>query len=198
MTNKPHPSDLEQTLRHGAQHRRAMLDHLAPTYPVGRYPARTASHRAQLTGPGVLPRLAWLLGVGTVVTAALLGLVTLTALLLSPPPAVPIVAAHPQPDALGPSVRSLVAGISRAEADLGDRLNPAVARAAAWPSRIETMPTVILAAEESLQEPLAREFTALRVDLQTAADYLRQQWQAAPESMPSGETNTDPQRAVTG
>lgn len=198
MKNKPSPTELDQSLRDGAADRRATIDRLAPAYPVGEYPVRDPDHRVQLTGPGVLPRLARLLGVGTLVTAALLGLVTLTSLLLSPAPTGPIVAAHPQPDALGPSVRSLVAGLGQVEADLGDRLNPTVALATAWPRRIETIPDAILDAEQSLQQPLTTEFTALRGDLQTAADYLRRQWRDAPESTPSGELDRGSNPTVTG
>lgn len=187
---KPPPSQLlEQQLRDGAQHRRATLDRLAPDYPVGDYPPRSAERRAEVTGPGVVARLAWLLGLGGLTTAGVVGLVTLVGVLVLPDPSQPspaLIAAQPQPQTLGTSVRSLVAGLGQLEARMGEHLNPSVDVATSWPDRLGELSAVISDAELGIQHPIETEFIALRADLRTATDYIRDQWRVAPKAGPTG------------
>lgn len=197
MKKKLTELELDAALRDGATQRRAVLDGLAPTYPVGAYRAKLAGLRAREAGPGVLPRLVWLVGLGGLTTAALLGLVTLATLLLSPEPSpaptgTTIIAAHPQPETLGPSVRALLAGLGKVEAGLNQRLDPALDSATAWPGRLGEWPAALSRAEASLQRPLTQEFTALRADLRTAAEYVRQQWRVAAEDSPTDGRDPDP------
>lgn len=185
---KPDVQDLEQQLRDGAQHRRSTLEQLAPAYPVGDYPPRTAEDRAQATGPGVAARVLWLIGLGGLSTAALLGVVTLTQLVMPDPssPSPGILAAEPRPDTLGPSVRSLLAGLGELESQMGQRIDPSVESAIAWPERLNEFSVALIAPETGLQNPIEQELNAFRADLQTAADHIRQQWQPQAEPSPTG------------
>ncbi|MEO0514958.1 MAG: hypothetical protein AAF086_06645 [Planctomycetota bacterium] len=189
MKTKLSSENLDQQLRRGAADRRATLDQLASAYPVGDYPPRSAERRAAATGPGVGMRMVWLVGLGGLTTAGLVGLVTLVSLLVTPDPTRPspsLMAAKPAPETLGTSVRSLVAGLGELEARMGQRLDPSVAAATAWPSRIDELPAVLGEAEAGLQQPIQQEFTALRADLRTAADYIRQQWRVPADAGPTG------------
>lgn len=186
MKKKISTQELEQRLRNGALHRRATLDGLASAYPVGDYPPRSAERRAQATGPGVLARVAWLIGLGGATTAGLLGLVTLVSVIIMPDPmqpSAPILAAQPQPETLATSVRSLIASLGQIEAQMGERLDPSVEAATGWPDQLSALPIAINEAGAGLQNPIEQEFIAFRADLQTAADYIRQQWRV--EKMPS-------------
>lgn len=192
---------LEQRLRDGATRRRATLDGLASAYPVGDYPPRNAERRAQATGPGVWARVAWLIGLGGVTTAGLLGLVTLVSVLVMPDPAqpsAPILAAQPQPETLGASVRSLVASLGQLEAQMGKRMDPSVEAATGWPDRLSGLPIAINDAEAGLQNPIENEFIAFRADLQTAADYIRQQWRVEEVPSPTGDLRDSGAGTITG
>jgi len=189
MENKPSLQNLEQRLRRDATRRHATLDDLARSYPVSDYPPRSAERRAAATGPGVVARIAWLIGLSGLTTAGVVGLVTLVGVLILPDPtrpSSPILAAAPQPATLGASVRSLVAGLGELEAQMGERMNPAVDASTTWPERLGALSAAALESQNQLQKPIEEEFIALRADLQTAADYIRQQWQAAPENGPTG------------
>ncbi len=178
---------LEQQLRRGAADRRSTLDCLASSYPVGDYPPRSAERRA--TGPGVAVRIAWLVGLGGLTTAGLVGLISLVSLLVTPDPtqmSPSLMAAKPAPATLGTSVRSLVAGLGQLEARMGERLDPSVAAATSWSGRLDGLSAVLSDAEADLQQPIEQEFTALRTDLRTAANYIRQQWRTPVEAGPTG------------
>lgn len=201
MKKKISTQELEQRLRDGAAHRRATLDGLASAYPVGDYPPRSAERRAQATGPGVLARVAWLIGLGGVTTAGLLGLVTLVSVLVMPDPmqpSPPILAAQPQPETLGASVRSLVASLGQLEAEMGKRMDPSVEAATGWPDRLSGLPTAINEAEHGLQNPIKQEFVAFRADIQTAADYIRQQWRVEEVPSPTGNLFDSNSETITG
>ncbi|MEM9420043.1 MAG: hypothetical protein AAGA25_13470 [Planctomycetota bacterium] len=185
---KPTLQDLEKQLRDGAQHRRSTLEQLAPAYPVGDYPPRSAEDRAQATGPGVVIRVLWLIGLGGLSTAALLGVVTLTQLVMPNPtaPSPGILAAEPRPDTLGPSVRSLLAGLGELETRMGQQIDPSVESAIAWPERLNEISVALINPDTGLQNPIEQEFNAFRADLQTAADHIREQCQANPKPAPTG------------
>ncbi|MEM6853633.1 MAG: hypothetical protein AAF593_04405 [Planctomycetota bacterium] len=201
MKNTISNQDLEQRLRDGAKHRRTTLDGVASSYPVGDYPPRSAERRVQATGPSVAARVAWLLGLGGVTTAGVLGLVTLVSVLVLPDPgrpSMPILAADPQPEALGATVRSLMAGLGELEAQMDAQVDPTLDAATAWPGQFDALSAALYDAETGLQNPMEQEFIALGADLQTVADHIRQQWQVPETPSPTGQRPQPEAEVFTG
>lgn len=185
------PQELETQLRDAAHARRATLDRLAPSYPVGDYPPRASDAHARRAGPGVLTQAIWLLGLGGATTAGLLGLVTLIGLVMSPDPgrsSTPVaeIDLESPAETTLPSVYTLAANLGQIEARMEQQLGPSVNLATAWPARLQDLPEAFLEADEELQKPFEIELTAIRADLETAARYLRQRWTAPPNPDPAG------------
>lgn len=186
------PEQLEQALRDGAAQRRALL--AEQVYPVGDYPPRNATPRAHAAGPGWLPRLALLLGLGGVATAGLLLAVTLLNQVSQPDRAdeKTIVLNIPQLEGLGDTVGSLFEGLERAERTFGRHLEPTIAAATAWPVQLGELPATLDRAEQRMQAPIEQELAALQQDMRAAADYFRRQWRAPAADGPAGRLEALP------
>lgn len=185
--------DLGVALKRDAAADHAALSGLRSAYPVGDYPPKSGDGAVAVGGHRTAAKLGWLVGLGSLSTAAVASLVVLVswwAALTGPTPgSTPRVAidsgeeagswlvAPARAETWSESAAAAVRGLAAAERELSREVDPSLNAAVSWPGRLDAWPTVFLAAEDGLERSLENEWRALRADWQTMATAVRDRWQ---------------------